>query len=108
MAALSFARIRAEICLKISTLDDLSNAKSAVSGWIKSPRKLDKITTIEQLLILLQKRSLFGPHKLNSLKLFKKLLNDDLIYSLVDQHEQILENEKPQPLINHYGEFKQY
>lgn len=84
--------------------NDLDSVKELFKDWIGSNRQMERIKTIDQLLELLKRRAFYGLYEFNSLKLIRKLIQNEEFSELVDRHHALLRNNPTPDLINRYGE----
>jgi hypothetical protein len=104
----SFETIKNEIKKYLKTDREIQAAKEISTDWVRSKRKLSQIESCDELFDLLAYRGVFGPRKINSLKLFQKLLDQDSVIELIQEHEKLLKaGGEPQP-INKYGNLKRF
>lgn len=84
--------------------DLLQGVKELFIDWIGSSRQMEKIKTIDHLLELLKRRSFYGIYEFNSLKLIRKLIQNQEFSELIDRHHALLRNNPAPSLVNRYGE----
>ena len=87
-----------------SNSNDLQEFKELFRDWIGSNRQMERIKTIDQLLDLLKRRAFYGIYEFNSLKLIRKLIQNEEFSELVDRHHSLLRNNTTRDLVNRYGE----
>lgn len=84
--------------------NDLQGVKELFKDWIGSNRQMERIKTIDQLLELLKRRAFYGIYEFNSLKLLRKLIQNEEFSELIDRHHALLRNHPTRELVNTYGE----
>lgn len=96
--------IRLNYRKRIVTDNELEAAKESCANWINSKRKIDKIRTCDDLFECLVYKGVFAPYKINIFRMFQKLLNDDEIYRLLEDHEtKVRDQHNSVVLVNEYG-----
>ncbi|CAO1407719.1 unnamed protein product [Diamesa serratosioi] len=100
----SFNNIDLIIKKNISNSNDLQGVKELFKDWIGSSRQMERIKTIDHLLELLRRRAFYGIYEFNSLKLIRKLIQNEEFSDLVDQHHALLRNHPAPNLVNQYAE----
>ena len=100
---LNFERLDKYIRSTINDESSVTEATEVWSSWINSNRQIEKITNVDQLLKLLERRGIYNQEEYNVFKVFKKIIHDPVFDDMVECHKILLKQHVSSNPRNVYG-----